>query len=171
MDLGPLLEEILDVEYTTGSKEKQRRKAKRKVKLHEQVEQAVSKMRVSILIWRIHLLIKIMPQLKNTYEYLAGRTYRKKVSKSSVYLREERTATGVPESFSSLDKWLKERRVELSDFVDATTETSASVSRFVDDQDVVLEDVDVNGGDEGDLGNSDDEDFMVPYDVDEEEDE
>ena len=47
MDLGPVLDDILDVKYTTGSDERERRKVKRKEKFCGQVRKAVSRMMVS----------------------------------------------------------------------------------------------------------------------------
>ena len=47
MDLGPLLSDKLDVKYTTGSDERERRKVKRKEKFCGQVRKAVCRMMVS----------------------------------------------------------------------------------------------------------------------------
>ena len=47
MDLGPLLNDILDVKYTTESSDRERRKVKRKEKFCGQVRKAVSRMMVS----------------------------------------------------------------------------------------------------------------------------
>ena len=47
MDLGPVLDDILDVKYTTGSDDRERLKVKRKEKFCGQVRKAVSRMVVS----------------------------------------------------------------------------------------------------------------------------
>ena len=47
MDLGTLLNDKLDVKYTTGSEERERRKVKRKEKFCGQVRKAVCRMMVS----------------------------------------------------------------------------------------------------------------------------
>ena len=47
MDLGPLLNNILDVKYTAGSEDKERRKVKRREKFCGQVQKAVRRMMVS----------------------------------------------------------------------------------------------------------------------------
>ena len=49
MDLGPPLEDILDVKYTSGEDEKQRRKLKRKEKFIDHVSRAVKMMQVLLL--------------------------------------------------------------------------------------------------------------------------
>lgn len=46
MDLGPQLDHALDVKYTSGQDEKQRRKLKRKEKFRDQVSRAVQMMQV-----------------------------------------------------------------------------------------------------------------------------
>jgi hypothetical protein len=55
------------------------------------------------------------------------------------YLREEREA-GVPKSFSRLDLFFKERRVELADFLNETTEVAASDGRQRVDEALEVED-------------------------------
>ena len=57
--------------------------------------------------------------MDHTLRYVKGRTYEKKDSKK--YLPEDRE-DGVPVSFARLDLFLKERRLELCDFVKATEE-------------------------------------------------
>ena len=53
MDLKPHLDQILDVKYTTGSGDKERRKKKRKEKFRDQVRREVKLMQVA----RVHLEI------------------------------------------------------------------------------------------------------------------
>ena len=49
MDLKPHLDDILDVKYTSGEDEKQRRKLKRKEKFIDHVSRAVKMMQVLLL--------------------------------------------------------------------------------------------------------------------------
>lgn len=51
MDLGPHLDRILDVKYTSGELEKQRRKLKRKEKFMDHVSRAVKMMQVHLQIF------------------------------------------------------------------------------------------------------------------------
>ena len=104
---------------------------------------------------------------------MPGRVYEKKGPKKVAYLREEREG-GVPKSFSRLDLFLKERRVELEDFLADTTEVAAPESRHdvVELMDIGEvedgEDSDREQGPEGDLDESVDEDLS---DLDEEDEE
>ena len=111
-----------------------------------------------------------MFQVKHTLEYVPGRVYEKKGPKKVAYLREEREG-GVPKSFSRLDLFLKERRVELEDFLADTTELAGLESRHApaDPMDIDEvengEDSDQEQGPEGYLDESADEDLS---DLDEE---
>ena len=93
--------------------------------------------------------------------------YEKKGPTKVAYLREERVAR-VPKSFSKLDLFLKERRVELEDFLLETTEVAAPEGRQHMDEPMEVEAEDSEGemGSEEHLCDSADEDLS---DLDEEE--
>ena len=100
--------------------------------------------------------------------------YEKKGPTKVAYLREERVAR-VPKSFSKLDLFLKERRVELEDFLLETTEVAAPEGRQhmdepmegeAEDSEVEAEDSEGEMGSEEHFGDSADEDLS---DLDEEE--
>ena len=80
---------------------------------------------------------------------MPGRLYEIKVSSKVKYLREERDR-GVPRSFSKLEMFLKERRLELQDFLDDTTEVAASPGDAMETEDIETE-VDGDGDGDGDL--------------------
>ena len=48
MDMGPLLDSVLGIKYSSDSGDKERRKAKRTEKFVSQVEEAVARMKVDI---------------------------------------------------------------------------------------------------------------------------
>ena len=65
---------------------------------------------------------------------MPGRLYEKKGVKKAAYLREGREGVVPrPKSFSSLDIFLKERRVELADFLADTTEVARPMDRQVEE--------------------------------------
>ena len=104
---------------------------------------------------------------------MPGRLYEKKGPTKVAYLREERDG-GVPQSFARLDLFLKERRVELGDFLADTTEVAASEGRqaVVEPMDIdEVEDEEASDGEQGPDGYLDesiDEDIS-DLDVDEQE--
>ena len=83
---------------------------------------------------------------------MPGRVYEKTGLKKAGYLREDRVG-GVPrpKSFSSLDIFLKERRVELGDFLADTTEVERPLDRQVTEEEPM--DVDEDSSDGSDLEN------------------
>ena len=90
---------------------------------------------------------------------MPGRLYEIKVPNKVKYLREEREG-GVPKSFSKLEVFLKERRVELQDFLDETTEVEASPGDAMETGEVETEedsDNDLEEGPEDHLDDSPDE--------------
>ena len=106
--------------------------------------------------------ISLLLQVKSTLQYVPGRKYDVKVSKKVRYLREERV-DGRPQSFKKLDEWLIDRRLELADFLRAT---SVVVQEQLGEEGDV--DTDVDGEEEQPgLGNEGD----VETDVDDEEEE
>ena len=78
-----------------------------------------------------------------------------KVGKKVKYLREERVG-GRPESFQKLDEWLVDRRLELADFLRATSETTVVEERAVAAE-VDGEEEEFELGVEVDLASSEDE--------------
>ena len=122
MNIGPLLDAKLSVKYSSGHDEAERRKKKRKEKFQGQVAKAVKRMQVKLsplnCCNKFNSILKL--QEKHTLQYVAGRRYEKTDSKK--YLREDRDR-GVPSSFAKLNMFLKERRLEICDFVGATEET------------------------------------------------
>lgn len=89
---------------------------------------------------------------------MPGRTYSKKVSAKTQYLREDRL-DGVPLSFTKLDVFLKTRRVELADFLLDTTEVEAgsTVGQAETEMDTEVDPVDLEHGPEGQLSESEEE--------------
>ena len=89
---------------------------------------------------------------------MPGRTYSKKVSAKTQYLREDRL-DGVPLSFTKLDVFLKTRRVELADFLLDTTEVEAGsrVGQAETEMDTEVDPVDLEHGPEGQLCESEPE--------------
>ena len=83
---------------------------------------------------------------------MPGRVYEKTGLKKAGYLREDRVG-GVPrpKSFSSLDIFLKERRVELGDFLADTTEVERPLDRQVTEEEPM--DIDEDSSDGSDLEN------------------
>lgn len=98
---------------------------------------------------------------------MPGRVYEKTGLKKAGYLREDRVG-GVPRprSFSSLDIFLKERRVELGDFLADTTEVERPLDRQVTeeepmevDDDEEEDSSDLENGLDDQLGESAEEDI------------
>ena len=75
-----------------------------------------------------------------------------KVGKKVKYLREERVG-GRPESFQKLDEWLVDRRLELADFLRATSEAAVVEERVVA-ADVEREEEEFELGEEEDFASS-----------------
>ena len=66
---------------------------------------------------------------------MPGRLYEKKGVKKAAYLREGREGVVPrPKSFSSLDIFLKERRIELADFLADTTEVARPMGNQVPEE-------------------------------------
>ena len=97
---------------------------------------------------------------KQTLEYVSGRVYEKKGPTKVAYLREEREG-GVPKSFSRLDLFLKERRVELGDFLAETTEVAGPQSGHASPEPMEVDEAEdeEEQGPEGHLDESVDEDL------------
>ena len=91
-------------------------------------------------------------QVKSTLQYEPGRKYEVKVGKKVKYLREERIG-GRPESFKKLDEWLVDRRLELADFLRATSEAAVVEERVVA-ADVEREEEEFELGEEEDFASS-----------------
>lgn len=87
--------------------------------------------------------------------------YEKKASNKALYLREERDG-GKPRSFKKLDLFLEERRVEIGDFLTATTETAYPGADPVGEagEEEAGEDSDLEEGSGGELGDTSDEDLL-----------
>ena len=82
---------------------------------------------------------------------MPGRVYEKKGPTKVAYLREEREG-GVPQSFARLDLFLKERRVELEDFLADTTEVAASEGRQVVAEPMDIDEVEDEEASDGEQG-------------------
>ena len=88
-------------------------------------------------------------QDKHTLRYVPGRLYEKTGVKKAAYLREEREgAVPRPKSFSSLDIFLKERRLELADFLAETTEVAQPMGKQVVEEDMEVDGEEGGGEDE-----------------------
>ena len=87
---------------------------------------------------------------------MPGRTYVKKVSAKTQYLREDRL-DGVPLSFKKMDVFLKTRRLELSDFLLDTTEVEAEAGQGETEMDTDEDSVQLEHGPEGQLCESEEE--------------
>ena len=89
---------------------------------------------------------------------MPGRTYVKKVTAKTQYLREDRL-DGAPLSFQKLNMFLKTRRLKLTDFLLDTTEVEAGSTVSQDETEVDRDDdpVHLEHGPEGQLCESEPE--------------
>ena len=90
----------------------------------------ISSENISCITGKIVNIASCLLQVKSTLQYEPGRKYEVKVGKKVKYLREERIG-GRPESFKKLDEWLVDRRLELADFLRATSEAAVVEERVV----------------------------------------
>ena len=87
---------------------------------------------------------------------MPGRLYEKKGVKKAGYLREERDGPCPrPKSFASLDIFLKERRIELADFLADTTEVARPMGNQVPEEAMEVDGED--SGEEDEVGDVEDD--------------